>query len=199
MRLETVSIPTHLHTFPAKPRCTDVSHILGLIHELAAYEHATSSVEATETTLLDTLAWADSPSSHPSASGYARTLLLRVPESQVLPSTNKDHSYASSHGEVVGMALYFTNYSTWRAAPGVYLEDLYVRPEYRKRGYGLALIKALAAETQRIGGKRLEWSCLKWNEPSLKFYRALGAKEMSDWVGLRVDGEALEKLSSATS
>ena len=93
------------------------------------------------------------------------------------------------------MALYFNNYSTWRAAPGIYLEDLFVKPAYRGKGYGTLLIKALAEETLRIGGKRLEWSCLKWNEPSLKFYRSIGAKEMKDWIGLRVDGDALQKLS----
>lgn len=93
------------------------------------------------------------------------------------------------------MALYFNNYSTWDAAPGVYLEDLFVRQTYRKKGYGTLLIKALAEETVRIGGTRLEWSCLKWNEPSLKFYRSLGAKEKLEWVGLRVDGEVLEKMS----
>jgi GNAT superfamily N-acetyltransferase len=93
------------------------------------------------------------------------------------------------------MALYFNNYSTWRAAPGIYLEDLYVRKQYRGRGYGTLLIKALAKETVQIGGKRLEWSCLKWNESSLNFYKGLGATQMVDWVGLRVDGEALERLA----
>lgn len=93
------------------------------------------------------------------------------------------------------MALYFTSYSTWRAKPGVYLEDLVVREEFRGRGYGKALIRKLAGEVKRIDGGRLEWSCLKWNEPSLKFYRGLGATEMQEWVGLRVDGEALEKLA----
>ena len=95
------------------------------------------------------------------------------------------------------MALYFNNYSTWKAAPGIYLEDLFVRPAYRKHGYGTLLIKALAEETVRIGGKRLEWSCLKWNEPSLRFYRSLGAVEKEEWVGLRVDGKALERLAEA--
>lgn len=94
------------------------------------------------------------------------------------------------------MALYFHNYSTWKAAPGIYLEDLYVRPEFRKHGFGKALIKALATETLKVGGKRLEWSCLKWNEPSLQFYRSLGAEEKTAWVGLRVDDEALEKLGA---
>ena len=93
------------------------------------------------------------------------------------------------------MALYFYNYSTWTGVPGVYLEDLYVKPEFRKRGYGKALIKACAKEVVRIQGARLEWSCLDWNEPSLKFYESLGAVRKSEWVGLRAEGEALKKLA----
>lgn len=95
------------------------------------------------------------------------------------------------------MALYFHNYSTWRAAPGIYLEDLFVKPKYRKRGYGKVLIRELAKEVVRINGGRLEWSCLTWNTPSLEFYEALGAKRMTEWVGLRVDGENLKKLAEA--
>lgn len=93
------------------------------------------------------------------------------------------------------MALYFNNYSTWHAAPGVYLEDLFVKTEFRGRGYGKLLIGALAKEVKRIGGKRLEWCCLKWNQPSLDFYKKLGAVQMQDWVTLRADGEALDKLA----
>ena len=92
------------------------------------------------------------------------------------------------------MALYFHNYSTWRAAPGVYLEDLFVRPKYRGRGYGKRLLGELAKETEKVGGKRLEWSVLKWNEPSLRFYEGLGAKRMEEWVGMRVDGETLQEV-----
>ena len=93
------------------------------------------------------------------------------------------------------MALYFHNYSTWRAAPGIYLEDLFIRPAFRGRSYGKRLLGELAKETVRIGGKRLEWSVLKWNEPSLKFYEALGAKRMEEWVGMRVDGETLQDVA----
>ncbi|OCK99767.1 acetyltransferase [Cenococcum geophilum 1.58] len=160
----------------------DVPTILSLIHELAAYENATSSVVATEESLARTLSFAPSSNntSSPSTqnSGYAKTLLLTAPE-----------------GEVAGMALYFHNYSTWRAAPGIYLEDLFVKPKYRKRGYGKALIRELAKEVVNIHGGRLEWSCLNWNKPSLDFYEALGAKRMSEWVGLRVDGDALNTLA----
>ncbi len=93
------------------------------------------------------------------------------------------------------MALYFHNYSTWRAAPGIYLEDLFIRPEYRGRGYGTALLRRLARETVEVGGKRLEWSVLKWNEPSIRFYEGMGARMMSEWVGMRVDGEGLERMA----
>ncbi|OCL01614.1 acetyltransferase [Glonium stellatum] len=160
----------------------DVPIILSLIHELAAYENASSSVIATEESLAQTLSFAPSPNDPPSlptqSLGYAKTLLLTTPE-----------------GEVAGMALYFHNYSTWRAAPGIYLEDLFVQPKYRKRGYGKALIRELAKEVVRINGGRLEWSCLNWNKPSLEFYEALGARRMTEWVGLRVDGDALSALA----
>jgi GNAT superfamily N-acetyltransferase len=93
------------------------------------------------------------------------------------------------------MALYFYNYSTWRSAPGIYLEDLYVRQSERGKGYGKALLQALARETVKVGGKRLEWSVLKWNEPSLRFYESIGASRMEEWVGMRVDGVALGRLA----
>lgn len=95
------------------------------------------------------------------------------------------------------MALYFTSYSTWRAAPGIFLEDLFIRPEFRGRGYGTALLRALAKETLRIGGERLEWNVLKWNEPSLRFYEGsgIGAERLEEWVGMRVDGERLGRLA----
>lgn len=93
------------------------------------------------------------------------------------------------------MALYFYNYSTWRARPGIYLEDLFVRKSERGRGYGKALLVALAQEVVAMDGGRLEWSVLKWNEPSIKFYEAIGAKMMSEWVGMRVEGDALIKLA----
>lgn len=95
------------------------------------------------------------------------------------------------------MALYFYNYSTWRSAPGIYLEDLYVQPAHRGKGYGLRLFRWLANEVVTIGGKRLEWSVLKWNEPSIKFYKALGAKEMVEWEKMMLDGEELDTLAAS--
>jgi len=166
---------------------TDVPEILAMIHELAAFEEATSSVEATTDLLLQTLSFAPSPATAtgrpPSnAPGYAKTLLLT----------------AHPENKIAGMALYFTNYSTWRAKPGIYLEDLFVRPAYRRRGYATLLLRELARETTKlepIGGGRLEWACLRWNENALRFYRSLGAVEMSEWVGLRVDGDKLPALA----
>lgn len=93
------------------------------------------------------------------------------------------------------MSLYFYNYSTWRARPGIYLEDLYVRPSERKKGYGKRLLVELAKEVVAMDGGRLEWSVLKWNEPSIRFYESIGAKPMNEWVGMRVDGDALPKLA----
>lgn len=94
------------------------------------------------------------------------------------------------------MALYFYNYSTWRSKPGIYLEDLYVKLDQRKKGYGKRLLVELAKEVNAMGGARLEWSVLKWNEPSIKFYESIGAQAMNDWVGMRVDNEGLTKLAS---
>lgn len=94
------------------------------------------------------------------------------------------------------MALYFYNYSTWRSAPGIYLEDLYVQPAARGKGYGFRLLKFLAKEVVSIGGRRLEWSVLKWNEPSIKFYKSIGANAMEEWEKMMLEGEALTKLAA---
>jgi len=95
-----------------------------------------------------------------------------------------------------GIALYFYNYSTWRARSGIYLEDLYVKQSERGKGYGTRLLVALAQEVVNMQGGRLEWSVLKWNTPSIKFYESIGAKMMNEWVGMRVDGEGLAKLAT---
>jgi len=159
----------------------DVPTILGLIQELADYEKASSSVEANNELLTRTLSHYD-PSTSSFSEGYAKTLLLTDPD-----------------GTIAGMGLYFYNYSTWTGVPGIYLEDLFVKPAYRKKGYGVAILKALAQELKKIGGKRLEWSCLNWNEPSLQFYQSeiIGAKRKDGWVGLRVEGDVLGKLASS--
>ncbi len=156
-----------------------------MIKELASYEDALSKVEATEVSLRRTLSFEGSHG-HTNP-GYAKALLIHLP---VQPKDADDEPEA-----VAGFALYFTNFSTWRSKPGIYLEDLFVRQQYRKRGYGRMLIQALAREVLMMDGGRLEWSCLRSNTPSLEFYRSLGAVEMEDWVQLRVDGPRLEHLA----
>ncbi|ESZ95227.1 N-acetyltransferase ats1 [Sclerotinia borealis F-4128] len=184
----------------------DIPGILTLIQELAAYEHESESVQATAESLSKTLAFAPSglvsptntntnttPQSTFTSTGDAisptrpaRCLLVFA------PSTN-----SSFRNEPVGMALYFYNYSTWRASAGIYLEDLYVRESERGKGYGRKLLSILAKEVVEMEGARLEWSVLKWNEPSIKYYEgpSVGAKAMDGWQTMRVDGEALVKLA----
>ncbi|CAK4033966.1 N-acetyltransferase ats1 [Lecanosticta acicola] len=176
----------------------DVPEIFAMIKELADYENEPAKVQATEDSIRRTLTFAPCARAQHTNPGYARCFVLRTPTE---PSDAYKAKYPPTAdekpGAVAGMAVYFNNYSTWRSKPGIYLEDLFVRPQYRKRGYGKMLIQTLAQEVVRIDGGRLEWSCLKWNEPSLAFYKSLGAKRMDDWVQLRVDGEALNKLAGA--
>jgi GNAT superfamily N-acetyltransferase len=98
--------------------------------------------------------------------------------------------------EVVGCAIWFLNFSTWRGVPGVYLEDLFVRPAHRGSGLGTALLAALAGICADRGYARLEWQVLDWNEPSIGFYRALGAAPMDEWTTYRLDGNALAAFAS---
>ena len=104
--------------------------------------------------------------------------------------------FAVLDGKEIGFALYFYNFSTFLGKAGIYLEDLYVLPEYRGKGYGKAILKKLAqiAVDQKCG--RLEWACLDWNEPSIKFYRSLGAKPMDEWTVYRLTDDALLNLSA---
>jgi GNAT superfamily N-acetyltransferase len=184
-----ITTPTYIIRYALE---SDILVILQLINELASYEKALHEVLATEATLKSTLSFpitsANSTSDPASitgwTSGYAKTLLIAP---------------ADQPASIAGIALFFHNYSTWRAAPGIFLEDLFVRPTYRKRGYGKALIQALGRECVRLGCKRLEWNVLKWNTPSIQFYQseAVGATRMEDWVGMRVDNEALERLAGS--
>jgi GNAT superfamily N-acetyltransferase len=103
---------------------------------------------------------------------------------------------AEAGGRAVGFALFFHNYSTFLTRPGIYLEDLFVLPEERGRGYGKALLTALGRLAVERGCGRLEWSVLNWNEPSIQFYRSLGAVGMNEWTVNRVTGDALQKLAS---
>lgn len=143
----------------------DVPEIHAMVRELADYERALEEARATEQQLHDALF-----SAHPAA--FA-------------------HVAQDADGRVVGFALWFRNFSTWNGTHGIYLEDLYVRPEARGGGHGKALLAELARLCVERGYGRLEWSVLDWNAPSIAFYRALGAKAMDGWTVYRLDGEAL--------
>ncbi|KAK4097876.1 acyl-CoA N-acyltransferase [Parathielavia hyrcaniae] len=184
-------------------RREDVPAILQLIRELADYEHELDSVEATEAKLLETIAFAPSPSPSPSPSdSCTSTNRDGLPHQQTETEPTSPSKPArclvltTPAGSPAGIALYFYNYSTWRARPGIYLEDLFVRQSERGKGYGKRLLVELAREVVAMRGGRLEWSVLKWNEPSIKFYESIGAKMMSEWVGMRVDGEGLGRLAA---
>ncbi|KAJ5641832.1 hypothetical protein N7520_004839 [Penicillium odoratum] len=158
----------------------DVPLILQFIRELADYEKALHEVEATEESLLATLSFPGTPPKR----GSVYTALVTPPPTAENPAPIP-----------VGMALYFYNYSTWRSAPGIYLEDLYVQPSARGQGCGLLLLRYLAKQVLEAQGRRLEWSVLKWNEPSIRFYEQIGAKGMEEWMKMMVDGDALTKLA----
>ena len=145
----------------------DVSTILGFIKELAEYEKLSHEVVATEDLLRDTL-FGDR--------AYAETLIGEI------------------DGAPAGYALFFHNYSTFEARPGIYLEDIYVQPAHRGKGLGKALLLAVARLAVERGCARMEWSVLDWNEPSIRFYKSLGARPMDDWTVYRVDGDALQTL-----
>ena len=146
----------------------DVPSILGLIQELAEYEKLRDSCISTESLVHEALF-----GSNPSA------------ESVV----------AEVNGEVIGFALYFTNFSTFLGRPGMYLEDVYVKPEYRNRGIGKQILKKLATICLERGYGRFEWSVLDWNEPSIKFYQSLGAVAMDEWTVYRLSGDALRSFT----
>lgn len=160
----------------------DVPYILQFIRELADYEKALHEVEATEESLLATLSFPGAPSKR----GSVYTAL-------VIPPTTAENPAPVP----VGMALYFYNYSTWRSAPGIYLEDLYVQPAQRGKGYGFALFRFLAKQVLECRGRRLEWNVLKWNEPSIRFYEdKVGAKAMNEWLKMMVEGkDSLRRLA----
>ncbi|MDO5479168.1 MAG: GNAT family N-acetyltransferase, partial [Clostridia bacterium] len=103
--------------------------------------------------------------------------------------------FALEDGKEVGFALFFHNFSTFLGRAGIYLEDLFVKPDFRGKGYGKGLLKKLAAIAKERGCGRLEWSCLDWNKPSIDFYLSLGAKVMDEWTVYRIAGETLNKFS----
>jgi len=146
----------------------DVPLILRFIRELAEYERLAHACIATEESVRETLF---------GEKRYAEVIL------------------AEHDGEPAGFALFFHNYSTFLARPGIYLEDLYVRPELRGYGIGKALLARLAALAVERNCGRVEWAVLNWNEPAIRFYRSLGALPQDQWTVYRVTGEALEHLS----
>lgn len=147
----------------------DVDAILALIRELACYEHAEDEVQATPE-LLRTSLFCD---------GAAEALLAE-----------------SDRDGVVGMALFFRNFSTWTGTGGMYLEDLVVTQAYRGSGVGRGLMEGLARICEERAWPRLDWACLDWNEPSLAFYQHIGATRMDEWVHHRLTGDALRALAA---
>ncbi|KAG5929215.1 hypothetical protein E4U53_002506 [Claviceps sorghi] len=161
----------------------DAPVILDLIKGLALYEKEPNAVEATVETLQETIAFApDDP-----AAPDAEPVSPRRPSRCLLAF--------DAGGRAVGMALYFYNYSTWRARPGIYLEDLFVRPSDRGNGFGRRLVVELARQVVAMEGGRLDWAVLKWNEPSIRFYEGIGARALHEWVGMRVEGPGLLRLA----
>lgn len=159
----------------------DIPVIHSLIRELARYERALDDARATPEQLHDALFGAD-----PAA--YA---LIAETDSGADGLTG-----AVDGGEPVGFALWFRNFSTWTGSPGLYLEDLYVRPEARGAGHGKALLAALAAICVERGWSRFEWSVLDWNEKALSVYRSIGALPQDEWTVQRLSGPALHALAA---
>ena len=156
--------------FEIRPAAVDDAPlILSFIKKLAAYEKLAHKVTATEEILRETLF---------GERRYAEVII------------------GFHGGEPVGFALFFHNYSTFLGKPGIYLEDLFVDEEHRGKGFGKALLVYLARLTRERNCGRLEWAVLNWNEPSINFYKALGAAPMNEWTVFRVTGEALDKLAN---
>ncbi|ANZ37920.1 GNAT family N-acetyltransferase [Lentzea guizhouensis] len=148
----------------------DVDAVVRLVHELALYERAPEQCHLTSEQLRTALF-----GEHPALFGHV----------------------AEVDGQVVGIALWFLNFSTWDGVHGIYLEDLYVTPEQRGKGFGKQLLEALAQECVERGYTRLQWWVLNWNEPSIGFYKSLGAIPMDEWTVMRVADQALQELGSA--
>jgi len=149
----------------AKREDTDL--ILYFIKELALYEKMLDEVVADEKTL----------------------------EEWIFDKQKAEVIFAMENEKEVGFALFFHNFSTFLGRAGIYLEDLFVLPEFRERGYGKALLKRLASIAVERGCGRLEWWCLDWNKPSIDFYLSLGAEPMSDWTTYRITGDTLRRMA----
>ena len=147
----------------------DVPVLVGMIHDLAAFEREPDAVEVDEDLLVAAL--------------FAETPVVFA-------------NVADDDGHVLGMTIYFRNFSTWTGKLGIYLEDFYVRPEARGAGVGRALMGALGDEARAHGYARIDWSVLDWNETAIRFYESIGAVPMDEWTGYRLTGEALAALGS---
>lgn len=145
----------------------DVSIILDFIKQLAEYEKMSDDVVATEALL----------------------------QKWIFDEKKAEVIFALEDGKEVGFALFFHNFSTFLGRSGIYLEDLFVLPEYRKKGYGKGLLKQLAKIAKGRDCGRLEWACLDWNKPSIDFYLSLGAKPMDEWTTYRLSGETLSNFA----
>jgi len=161
---------TMLTIRPATP--ADVPLILEFIRDLAEYEREPQAAVATAADLL--------------RDGFGPEPKFRV-------------DIAEWSGEAAGFALYFWNYSTWQGKPGLYLEDLFVRPRFRGKGIGKALLVHLARVALKNNCGRLVWQVLDWNMPSIKFYESLGAQTMKEWLTMRVTDDALVRLATEHS
>jgi GNAT superfamily N-acetyltransferase len=150
----------------------DVPQILAFVRDLAVYEREPDAVQATEESLL--------------RDGFGPNPFYRC-------------LMAEYDGQPAGIALYFFNYSTWVGRPGIFLEDLFVSPQFRGRGIGKSLLQQLASIAVQNGCKRLQWEVLDWNTPAIDFYRAMGAEFLDEWRNVRVDGEALERLAQVVT
>lgn len=148
---------------------TDAPQILAFIRALAAFERAPDAVTATEEGLVR-----DGFGPHP----FFYCL------------------FAEQDGHAAGFALYFFNYSTWVGRPGIYVEDLFVHPEFRGLGIGKTLLQEVAAIAVANGCRRMQWEVLDWNTPAIDFYRAMGAEFLDEWRNVRLSGEALERLAT---
>ncbi|MBF6046052.1 GNAT family N-acetyltransferase [Streptomyces sp. NRRL B-1677] len=157
----------------------DVPAVHAMIRELAAYERALEDARATEEQLREALF-----GEHPAAFAL------------IAESDEKAGGGASGAPDPAGFAIWFRNFSTWTGTHGVYLEDLYVRPEARGEGHGKALLAALARICTERGYQRFEWSVLDWNTPSIGFYKSLGAEPMDEWTTYRLSGEPLRTLAA---
>ena len=160
-------------------RPADVPVLLQLVRELAVYEREPDAVEATE------------PMLHAALFGAAEA----GPEQEETAPV-ASCSVAELDGEVVGFALWYVTFSTWKGLPGLWLEDLFVRPDARGTGLGKALLQSLAAVCVERGYARFEWWVLDWNAPAIGFYRSLGAVPQEEWTTFRVEGAALRELAA---